>query len=109
MTLTAPSSGYVYVTLSGHTIFFGDRKTLDVGINTNNTAILDDASVSIGRLDGSGTLRFTESFCATGVFTINSAGNYTFYALVQGNTTFGTGNANVVPQTMTAVFIPKRY
>lgn len=107
--LTAPSSGYVYVTLSGHTNFFGDNKTLDVGINTNNTAIPIETSVSIGRLDGSGTLRFRESFCATGVFTINSAGNYTFYALVQGNTVFGTGTANVIPKTMTAIFIPKKY
>ncbi|HQF43630.1 MAG TPA: hypothetical protein PK073_12035 [Ignavibacteriaceae bacterium] len=109
LTLTAPSSGYVYVTLSGDAVFFGDHKTLVVGINSNNTTLPDETSVSIGRLDGSGTLRFYESFCATGVFTITSAGNYNFFALVQGNTSFGTGNANVSPKTMTAIFIPKKY
>jgi len=108
ITLTAPTSGYVVVWLAGYTTFMGDQKTLDLGINIVNTSITDDASVSIGRMDGSGTLRFRESFHAMGVFAV-SEGNSTFYALVQGNTTFGVGVADVFPQTMTAIFIPKRY
>lgn len=108
LVLTAPTTGYIVVWLSGSTIFFGNRKTLNIGVNTISTSLLDDASVTIGRLDGTETLRFYEAFTATGVFTV-SAGNYTIYALVQGNTTFGIGNANVIPQTMTAIFIPKRY
>lgn len=109
ISLTAPTSGHVIVWLSGYATFFGDRKTIAVGINTNNTSINEDASVDIGRLDGTGTLRFTEPFNAMGVFVISGGGNYNFYALVQGNTTFGAVSANVIPQTMTAIFIPKRY
>lgn len=109
ISLTAPTSGHVVVWLSGYATFFGDRKTIAVGINTNNTSINEDASVDIGRLDGTGTLRFTEPFNAMGVFVISAGGNYNFYALVQGNTTFGAVSANVIPQTMTAIFIPKRY
>jgi hypothetical protein len=109
ISLTAPTSGHVIVWLSGYATFFGDGKTMAVGINTDNTSIYDDASVYIGRQDGTGTLRFTESFNAMGVFVISGGVNYTFYALVQGNTTFGAVSANVAPQTMTAIFIPKRY
>lgn len=107
--LSAPTTGYIVVWLNGHTIFFGNRKLLNIGVNTSSTSLLDDASVTIGRLDGTETLRFYNSFTAVGVFTVSTPGNYTIYALAQGNTTFGVGIANVVPQTMTAIFIPKRY
>ncbi len=108
LTVTAPSSGYIIVYLTGNAIFFADRKTLDIGVNSTTASILDDASTTIGRLDGTGTNRFYLDFTAMGVFQV-SAGNNSFYALVKGNTTFGNGTANVSPQTMVAVFIPKKY
>lgn len=50
-TLTSPSSGYVYVYIEWVCSFWGDNKTLKVGINMGDTAILDDASVYFGRQD----------------------------------------------------------
>ena len=108
LVINAPTAGYVIAVLTGYVVFGGDNKTLVVGVNTASDAITEDWSVSIGRLDGSGTNRFEEPFTAMAATAV-SAGTTTFYALAQGNTTFPTGNANVVPQTLVLLFVPKTY
>jgi len=106
--LTAPTDGYIVTMLSGYIVYFGDNKTIRVGISTASTTLPDDSSVDTGRQDGSGTLRYNATFTSVAVMQV-TAGITTVYALAQGNTTFGKGTANVVPQTMASIFIPKHY
>ncbi len=106
VSVTCPSSGYVLVTASGTSTFFGDGRTVDVGIGNTTTAFLN--SVSIGRPDGSGALRFNDAWSIQTVVSV-TAGTYTYYALSQGNTVFDASAVNVIPKSLTAVFIPLRF
>jgi len=108
LSITAPTSGYIIAFLTGYVVFFNDGKELQIGINTSSTAMRDDWSVTLGRLDGTGTLRTEQPFTAMGATAV-SAGTTTLYCVAKGNTTFGTGTANVVPQSMVVFFIPKLY
>lgn len=104
-TINVPSNGIVIVTFSGSAVFFGDGKTVLVGIGDTSTAI--DTSSYIGRLDGAGTDRFREQYTLQYIYKV-IAGTKTFYGLGQANTTFDKVLVNVSPQSLTAVFLPNR-
>ena len=101
--IVAPQAGTVTVQLTGHAVFFADRKTIRVAVSDQATGSLGSTSVNLGRLDGGGTDRYMIPFAAMRTFPV-AAGTHTFYGLAQGNTVFDNGGANVVPSALVATF-----
>lgn len=104
MTVSVPASGRLVVILHGETTRGGQNRTVTVGIGDTSTSF--DFDMEVGHLDGSSTLRAKDSFTVAGVFAV-SAGNRTFHALYQGNTVFDAHSINVIPQSMTAIWVPE--
>ena len=104
--VTAPSSGFIIATLSGSVTYFGDGKTIKLGIGDSATTMA--TSVDTGRLDGVGVARFNAPYSVTALIPVAAAGVVTIFGLAQGNATFGAGTANVGISNLTAVFIPSR-
>jgi hypothetical protein len=106
ITMDIPKDGYVLLIHSGYVVFFSFNRTMDVGIGTSSTEILN--GVRVGTLDGSSTNRYEEAYSAAYVVQV-AAGTHTFYALAEGNSVFKTGSVNVSPSSFIGVFIPKKY
>lgn len=106
ITLNCPSSGYVQVTLSGDAVLFGDNTVVDVGIGTSSSAMINSARV--GRLDGSGTLRYSHSFSTQVVVPVN-AGSNTIYALAQKESVFSANTVNLGNLYIVGTYYPKKY
>lgn len=104
LTVDPPGAGQLVVFLTGHAIFFGQGRTIDIGIGDSATVL--DTSVDIGDLDGTGTLRTESSFAATATYNTTGA-PVTLHALAQGNTVFDNVSVNIVPQQLTVVFVPE--
>lgn len=107
ISLTVPGPGLIIVIHTGSATFFGDNRTIDVGIGSSSTAFL--RSVELGRLDGSGTSRFDQSYSVVAVASVSAAGTYTYYALAQGNTLFHSNSVNVAPSALVGVYLPVHY
>ncbi len=103
MAVNVPGPGRLIVILDGYVITFGQNRDAFVGIGDTSTAF--DYRGRIGHLDGSSTLRDTESFSVAGTFTVTE-GPRTFYALYQG-TSFDNDDMNIVPRQMTAIWVPE--
>ena len=106
ITLTCPTSGQVLVMLTGDGIFFGDGTVIEFGVGTTLSAFA--GFIRSGRLDGSGTSRYYNSFSVNRVFTV-SAGSHTFYGLAQKESVFSANNVNLTELYMVAIFIPNVY
>ncbi len=106
ITMTIPQSGFVQLTHTGYGVFFGQGRTMSVGVGSSSSSMLQD--VDFGYLDGSNSLRYELPYTVTAVVPV-SQGTYTFYALAEGNTTFNDAYVNIVPQSLIGVFYPKRY
>ncbi len=105
ITVNIPSSGFVIVTHSGGSVFFGDGKTMEVGIGLSNTSF--STATIIGRQDGSSTNRFREQYTLQYMYSV-TAGTKTFYGLARANTTFDKVQATIVPQSLSVIFLPNR-
>jgi hypothetical protein len=106
ITVSCPTSGYVLVMFSGNAIFFGDNTVLEVGVGVTTSSFAEITEV--GRLDGSGTLRYAHSFSVHMVFPVN-AGNNTYFALTQIPALFSANGVNLDSLHLTGIFIPTRY
>lgn len=104
--LECPTDGYALVIFSGYCWFGGDQRTVDIGIGISALSFI--TSLEIGRPDGTSTNRTSQAFTVVAVQPVGP-GKRAFFALAQGNATFDSNWVNVVPKTMAAVFIPKRY
>lgn len=104
--VSAPSAGFIIATLAGSVTYFGDGKTIKLGIG--DSAATMATSVDTGRLDGFGALRYTAPYSVTALIPVAAAGVVTIHGLAQGNATFGASTANVGISNLTAVFIPTR-
>ena len=105
--VTAPTDGYVLLTLSGNAILFGDGTSCSVGIGTSTSAF-DIVEARAGILDGSDTKRYYESLSANIVVPV-SAGTATYYINAAKSTVFDAATVNVSDIIASAVFIPNRY
>ena len=81
-----------------------DKTELRLGIGTASTA-LDTYTTSVGRLDGTGTLRYSAPVSYTIVKAV-SAGTNTFYVTAQVESVFAANLVNVAISSFSAVFIP---
>jgi hypothetical protein len=101
--MDVPGDGRIVVLFSGYTVFFGDGRTVSVGIGDDVTTL--DVAQSLGRHDGSGRLRFYEPFSVVATYPV-TAGQVELYALAQGNDVFADVQVNVTPTDLTAIFVP---
>jgi hypothetical protein len=106
ITMDIPKDGYVLLIHTGTVVFFSFQRTMEVGIGTSSTEMLN--GVRVGTLDGSSTNRYEEAYSTAYVVQV-AAGKHTFYALAEGNSVFKTGAVNVSPSSFIGVFIPKKY
>ena len=68
-----------------------------------------DTSIRIGLLDTVSTHRYELGYDTTFLYSVTASGTYTYYGLAQKNNTFNAGSINVIPQSLTALFIPNLY
>ncbi len=101
LTMNIPASGWVLLIHTGYMVFFSQNRTMDAGIGTNSTTMLN--SVSLGYLDGSSTLRYESAYTVTTLVAV-TAGTHTFYALGAGNSTFKSGTINMTPKSFTGIY-----
>ena len=106
VSITVPSAGYVLITHKGHIVTFGTPNEIEVGIGDTATAM--DASVRVGVLE-TATNRYELAYDATFLYSTSASGTYAYYGLAQKNTVFNAGSINVIPQSLTALFIPTKY
>ena len=106
ITIVVPSSGYVLVTHSGYVVTFNEPNTIVLGIGDTNNSI--DTEVRVGSLDDASSRRYEYAYSTQNLYTA-AAGTHTYYGLAQKNTVFNAGNINVVPQSISAIFIPNKY
>lgn len=104
LTVDPPGPGRLFVILTGYAVFFGQGRSIDVGIGDSATAL--DVSIDVGELDGTGSLRVESAFAPTASYTTTGA-PVTLYALLQGNSTYDAASVNVIPQQMTVLFVPE--
>jgi hypothetical protein len=104
--LECPTDGYALVIFNGYCWFGGDQRTVDIGIGMSALSFI--TSMQIGRAHGTSTNRTSQAFTVVAVQPVGP-GKRAFFALAQGNAVFDSNWVNVVPKTMAAVFIPKRY
>lgn len=102
--ITAPVNGYIFIIHSGSAIFFADNRTIEVGIGIGSPMF----TTSLGRLDGSATNRYYLPYSISCVIAVN-AGTFTVRAYGVPNSTFDNNQVTLLPETLTAIFIPKRY
>jgi len=105
VTINAPTNGYILIIHSGSSIFFSENRYLEVGIGIGASPMFQ---VELGWLDGSSTQRFYMPYSVAGVIAVN-AGTFTVNAFGIPNSTFDTGLVRLLPESLVAVFIPKRY
>jgi hypothetical protein len=106
VSITVPSSGFILVTHTGVAVLFGQPNEVKVGIGSTPSAF--STSANVGVLDGTSGVRYQLGYNASQLFTAGTPGTYTFYGLAQKNTTFNAGSVNVVPQSLSAMFIPNK-
>jgi len=105
VSITTAGSGRVIVMLAGDANFFSENTVLNVGLGTTaGGTYLHE--VSVGRPDGSGTLRYIHAFASLGVSPITAAGTYSFFATTFEPTVFSATTVNVGSLRLVAVFIP---
>ena len=105
VSITTAGSGRVIVMLAGDANFGGENTVLNVGLGTTAGGT-DLHEVSVGRPDGSGTLRYIHAFASLGVSPITAAGTYSFFATAFEPTVFSATTVNVGSLRLVAVFIP---
>ena len=106
ITMMIPEDGFVLLTLSGNSIFFRQGRVVNTGIGTNTSTILH--GVTSGYLDGSSSDRFRIPFSITSILPV-TAGEHTFYALVESSSVFSNGFVNIIPISFTGVFFPNAH
>lgn len=105
ITITVPTSGEVYVALSGYAVVFGDNTVVQVGLGSA-AGLLDLHEVQVGRLDGSGTNRFEYAFNPMTVVSV-TGGSTTFYATAVKPSVFSTNSVNLVNLRLIVIWIPE--
>ena len=103
VTINAPASGYAVVRFDGHAVASsGDRLVLAASDQSKNW-ITNDGNVSFEGDDNA------HSFSHTRIYTINSAGSYTYYAVAHNYVnTGGTGLASIYG-IVTVEYFSKKY
>jgi hypothetical protein len=107
ISVSCPTSGYVFIVARANPIIFGDGTRVVFGLGTSSTSQnLDE--VHIGHIDGAGTDR--RYYSATVMATVNvNAGTNTFYFSAY-KSSFGTPDAvNLSNIRMQAIFVPFKY
>lgn len=105
VTLEVPAAGSIVLVVTGHAIFFGDETIVEVGLSTTSTA-LDLHFTRVGRHDGTGTLRYVQSFRDVVVVPV-SAGVHTFYATSFKESVFDTNIVTLDGVYLVATYYPE--
>ncbi len=108
VTLTAPGSGYVIVQFTGQACAdVGDWVVLAAS-DISSTLVIGSRSVYIY---GDGQSVVCKPFSHTQVYSVASAGDYTFYAVagLDANKTNAGSGATDIYATLTAQYVPNRY
>lgn len=109
VTITAPTDGYIVAYLTGGAVFFGDNTVMNIGISSTSTNYsLADGSVSLGRLDGSGTDRYYDNYSVMWAGAVIQ-GDVTLYAIANKISVFSAQTINLTAGKLTIIFIPKKY
>jgi hypothetical protein len=103
VTLTAPTDGFAVAIHSGYADFFGSPTIINIGVGTDPAAFTD--AIAMGNT-GTGSSR-TLPYTTVSVIPV-SAGDTNFHALVELDLSF-TGNAQIFPRSLVAIFIGKQY
>lgn len=107
ITVTVPSDGYLFAMFTGNALFFGDSTRLHFGIS-NDPSSFSLSQNSCGRLDGSSSVRYDQSFTTIWAGEV-TAGSTNVYANVQKSASFDANIINIVNAKLVAIFIPKKY
>jgi len=107
VSMTTPENGHILVTHSGYIILFSTPNEVEVGIGATTSAM--ETSNRVGFLDTTGNDRYELAYSVTYLYSVESAGTYNYYGLAQKNEIFNAGPVNILPQSLTALFIPTKY
>ena len=106
ITMSIPSSGYVFLIHTGFARVYADDRVLQVGIGTNTTTMLK--YLLMGPVEGTGTVDRFYPYSITAVVSV-TAGTYSFYALGSGYSSAATGTLFMHKSNLIGIFIPNRY
>jgi hypothetical protein len=106
ITMTFPTSGFVVLTYSGYVSINQEGRLLYPGIGT--TATTHDEWAVLGYVTGAAVINFFRSFSVTHVYSV-TAGARTFYANVQGASSWDNGGATVYCKNFVGIFAPLQY
>jgi len=107
VSMTTPGDGYILVTHSGYIILFDTPNQVEIGIGASTSEM--DTSVRPGFLDTRSNDRYSLGYSVTYLYRVESAGTHNYYGLAQKNEIFNAGQADIRPQSLTALFIPIKY
>jgi len=105
LSINAPTNGYIFIIHSGAAIFFSENRYIEAGIGIGASPMFQ---VEMGWLDGASTQRYYLPYSVSCVIAVN-AGTFTVNAFGIPNSTFDTGTVTMLPESLVAFFIPKRY
>jgi hypothetical protein len=104
--MTIPSAGFVILTHTGLSTFFGQGRRMYAGVGASEDDTTFD--VTLGFLDGTGTERYNIPYTVTAVLPVTE-GTSTFFATGHGDETFDNVIVNMRATSFSGIFIPFRY
>jgi hypothetical protein len=103
MHITAPTDGYVFLSVTATVTVHGDSTACTLGWGTSQ-GLTDIHQTLVGILDGSGTQRRSLSATSSVLYGKIGPGNYTFYATVSKNTFWDTYQVDLVDISCSTTF-----